>query len=373
VVDKTFKGMKETAGVEFYESLVEIAKAEPDARIGSLGVAKRSWGDCTFPVFGDYVASGCSLSEEERSLLLRVEQVFGVSMCRFSEEVVASRSVASCGSVEFGFGRSGKVKFGCTTGFFFESEYGGEVVTERVCVGKHHNKNKKKKEARQRRKLVGNGDSDGSSTACDESKKMELRLSLEEKWKAENALAAEKARKDLEYQRARDVTTEVRSVNTKLLKQVEVDKVSIEKAFSALKASNKSGCVTVLSGEGLVSEGSVGPQSDSISPNSSASMAEFWAVQKRNVDLEAEVAQLKREKFLDLIKREQSVVFSLDDKGEMAPSLAGEIDALDYRNGGSMVINKFDEAYNDYELMGADMSKYVPTHITVKGFYSDRV
>jgi hypothetical protein len=69
--------------------------------------------------------------------------------------------------------------------------------------GKHHRRNVRKRKNKKNKV---------SSSGVVVREKTELQLSLERKWQAENELALERAKKDLEYQRARDVVAEVANV-----------------------------------------------------------------------------------------------------------------------------------------------------------------
>jgi hypothetical protein len=74
---------------------------------------------------------------------------------------------------------------------------------EKFEFGKHHRKNVRKRKNKKNKVF---------SSGVVVKEKTELQLSLERKWQAENELALERAKKDLEYQRARDVVAEVTSV-----------------------------------------------------------------------------------------------------------------------------------------------------------------
>jgi len=120
-----------------------------------------------------------------------------------------------------------------------------------------------------------------------------LRSSLEKKWEVENELAAERARRQLEVLKANDVDQEVKRYRTKVSAATEKNMVSIERTHAMLSATGNvpgafhGSAETVVSGEPGLTDGS-------ISPNSSASMAEFRACQKNLLDAQSENADLKR-------------------------------------------------------------------------------
>jgi len=128
---------------------------------------------------------------------------------------------------------------------------------------------------------------------------MELRKSLEAKWKAENELAMLKAQRQVQVLKANDVDGEIRRYRTNVVKQTERNMVQIEKVHGQLRSSGnvsddmESRVQTVLDPPSLTSA--------SISPDSSASQAEFRAAQKKILDLEAERARmLEQLKKLDI-------------------------------------------------------------------------
>jgi len=154
------------------------------------------------------------------------------------------------------------------------------------------------------------------NTAVDKS---ELRLSLERKWAAENAVAEEKAKQELEIVKRRDVEKEVKKREAAVMKKTECNRVAVEKAFSTLKATgNVPGfCETV------VSNGSVPAlSSGSISPNSSVSEREvrnmIMELERLKVEMErlkAENARLRMVQGVDRFKRledGETVAFSAD-------------------------------------------------------------
>jgi len=121
----------------------------------------------------------------------------------------------------------------------------------------------------------------------------ELNKTLEDKWKVENELATEKARRQLEVLRANSVEQEVKKYRTKINADTERNMVSIEKTHALLSSTGNIPGVFCGTVETVVS-GEPGLVSGSISPNSSASMAEFRACQKSLLDSQSEIADLKR-------------------------------------------------------------------------------
>jgi len=121
----------------------------------------------------------------------------------------------------------------------------------------------------------------------------ELNKTLEDKWKVENELATERARRQLEVLKANDVDQEVKRYRTQVSAATEKNMVSIEKTHAMLQATGNVPGVFCGSAETVVS-GQPGLTDGSISPNSSASMAEFRACQKNLLDAQSENADLKR-------------------------------------------------------------------------------
>jgi len=126
----------------------------------------------------------------------------------------------------------------------------------------------------------------------------DLRGSLERKWIAENELAVLKAQRQLEILKSNDIDGEIRRYRTKISRDTEGNMVKIEKLHATLKATgNVPGCIPVDgsgSVETVLSDGMPGLSDGSISPNSSASMAEFRACQKKLLDSEERNAQLMK-------------------------------------------------------------------------------
>jgi len=127
----------------------------------------------------------------------------------------------------------------------------------------------------------------------------------------QNQLAAERADRELEVLRATDIEVEKKRQATKLRAAIERNMVSIEKTHATLKATDNVGRDELDHDVHTVVTDSVPSlSSGSISPNSSASMAEFRAVQKQLLDKEAEI-----EKVYAVLKRigiEPGVVEYLD-------------------------------------------------------------
>jgi len=108
---------------------------------------------------------------------------------------------------------------------------------------------------------------------------------------AENSLAAFRAERQLELEKAKDVGKLVKQQEVQLMRRIEVDKVKIEKAFGTLALTGNvpgvGGSVrTVVSAEGSAASGG------SISPGSSVSMQEVHALMKEVETLRAENAEL---------------------------------------------------------------------------------
>jgi len=152
--------------------------------------------------------------------------------------------------------------------------------------------------------------------------KTELRVSLEQKWMAENAVAAEKARQELELVKLRDIAKEAKKREVAVTRQTECNKVAIEQAFGSLKATgNVPGfCATVVSDATIPSL-----TSGSISPNSSVSEAEIRKAVKELEDSRVEIAKLKRrlrDRDIADLRDGVTVAFSAD----MSEGLRKEID-----------------------------------------------
>jgi len=127
----------------------------------------------------------------------------------------------------------------------------------------------------------------------------------------QNRLAAERADRELEVLKATDIEVEKRRQATKLRAAIERNMVSIEKTHATLKATDNVGRDELDHDvHTVVTDGVPSLSSGSISPNSSASMAEYRAVQKQLLDKEAEI-----EKVYAVLKRigiEPGVVEYLD-------------------------------------------------------------
>jgi len=198
---------------------------------------------------------------------------------------------------------------------------GVAVVSEKTLANRQRRQQKKElKKARQsglkrddwrgRESKKGFVDSAGVG-ASEVSVKSELRLSLERKWAAQNAVAEEKAKQELELVKLRDVAKEAKKREVAVTRQTECNKVAIEQAFASLKVTgNVPGfCATV------VSDAVPSLSSGSISPNSSVSEAEVRKVVKELEDLRVENAKLKRrirDRNLADLEGGDTVAFSAD-------------------------------------------------------------
>jgi hypothetical protein len=124
-----------------------------------------------------------------------------------------------------------------------------------------------------------------------------LQGSLEQKWAAENALAAEKAKQQLELLCARDLTKVKAMQSAQVMRTTERCKVDTEKAFGFLaKTGNVPGFAeTVVSGEGVVPSLSSGSRSAGtcISPDSSVSQQEIRQMQKDLLDAQRMIDRLR--------------------------------------------------------------------------------
>jgi len=152
--------------------------------------------------------------------------------------------------------------------------------------------------------------------------KTELRVSLEQKWMAQNAVAMEKAKQELELIKLRDIAKEAKKREVAVTRQTECNKVAIEQAFGSLKATgNVPGfCATVVSDATTPSL-----TSGSISPNSSVSEAEIRKAVKELEDSRVEIAKLKRrlrDRDIADLRDGVTVAFSAD----MSEGLRKEID-----------------------------------------------
>jgi len=211
--------------------------------------------------------------------------------------------------------------------------------------------------------------------------KTEAQLTLEQKWAVLNRVeiakakvAEQKAIKDLEFQKARDVDAEVRRSRAQVMRKTEQCKVATEKAFSYLRSTgNVPGCVTVLSDDGVPELSDGASPVCTISPDSSASMHEFREVQKKNLDLEEAlkkselmVARLKRSAKLSGATVMHEVALTTDGE-EPTPSLQEEMDEMTAKYGGDFVCepafrdgrnvllvkkDSFGYAIDDYEVGG---------------------
>jgi len=170
----------------------------------------------------------------------------------------------------------------------------GDVVLKR---GVHWKKNRDKRyRAKVKSQLcgqhgveVGSGSSvlkQGFVGSLDEEQRKSLLSSRATMMEMQNRLAQEKAGRELEVLKAVDLELEKRKNIARVRAATERSMVSIEKAHAVLVATDNvprdqldHDVHTVLT------DGVPGLSSGSISPNSSASMAEYRAMQKENLDL----------------------------------------------------------------------------------------
>lgn len=144
---------------------------------------------------------------------------------------------------------------------------------------------------------------------------------------AENAVAEEKAKRELVLLRAQDVGALKELQRTRVLKGTEKNLVAVEQAYNALKRAGDvpgfvpGSCETVV--------GSAVPTlSSSVSPSSSASNASYLALKKKNDDLEEELARLKdvnREHALKRLVDGETVAFTAKNVSEGLLSEIGDI------------------------------------------------
>jgi len=146
-----------------------------------------------------------------------------------------------------------------------------------VVRGKNYAKNRRRR---------GKARSRGTSGCPTATVKDELRASLEEKWKAENALAVLKAKRQAALIGSRDLEQEKKADRTRLQKRVERDMVAIEKTHASLKATgNVPGVPPVGYAETIVdSVPGLSSGGCSISPSSSVSEAEVHRMRKELED-----------------------------------------------------------------------------------------
>jgi len=134
----------------------------------------------------------------------------------------------------------------------------------------------------------------------------------------QNQLAAERADRELEVLRATDIEVEKRRQSTKLRAAIERNMVSIEKTHATLKATDNVGRDELDHDvHTVVTDGVPSLSSGSISPNSSASMAEYRAVQKQLLDEQKKLSdkEVETEKLYAVLKKigiEPGVVDYLD-------------------------------------------------------------
>lgn len=170
---------------------------------------------------------------------------------------------------------------------------------------------------------------------------------VDESWvarkNAENKLKEMRALRQIELLQAGDVEDEKKRRRTRVLEQTERSKVNIERAYMSLRAAgNVAGlpgggsAETVLTGATVEGVPGLGPGDGSISPSSSASWQEFRAVQKQNLDLAAEVAELKdRER-----RRERELRLNFGENVSVWRDSAGEVE------GSARELIKVDDFYD---------------------------
>jgi hypothetical protein len=207
------------------------------------------------------------------------------------------------GAVGDGCGGSGGCDSGVDRSAGYEASDSDGVSDEPVQVssfekvdgrvrGKWYEHNKKKKENKRLRKQFV-----GTVGSVDGVEKRVLQGSLERKWAAENALAAERARQQLELLCARDLVKMKAMQSAQVMRTTERCKVDTEKAFGFLaKTGNVPGFAeTVVSGEGVVPSLSSGSRSAGtcISPDSSVSQQEIRQMQKDLLDAQRMIDRLR--------------------------------------------------------------------------------
>jgi len=185
---------------------------------------------------------------------------------------------------------------------------------------------------------------------------------VDESWvarkNAENKLKEMRALRQIELLQARDVEDEKKRQRARMLEQTERSKVNVERAYMTLRATgNVAGLSAGGSAETLVSGASVegvpglSPGSGSISPDSSVSLSEVREIQKKNLDLEKEVADLRKEirrkAQFEALSCGREVVFTVHEGANsyaVAPSVAEQLREMD--NNGEIT------HYVDNEFLG---------------------
>jgi len=122
----------------------------------------------------------------------------------------------------------------------------------------------------------------------------------------QNKLAAARAERELEVLEATDIEAEKRRQSTKLRAAIERNMVSIERTHAKLVATDNVGRDELDHDVHTVVTDSVPSlSSGSISPNSSASMAEYRAVQKQLLDNEKKLSdkEVENEKLYAVLKK----------------------------------------------------------------------
>jgi hypothetical protein len=104
------------------------------------------------------------------------------------------------------------------------------------------------------------------------------------------------------------------------MRSTEVNKVAVEKAFASLASSGDvPGCVTV------VSEGVPSLSLGSISPGSSVSEAEVWAMKKELEDVKRKLVLAERRVELVKVEHGEDGQFEVASDCPLAPSLYAEL------------------------------------------------
>lgn len=162
-------------------------------------------------------------------------------------------------------------------------------------------------------------------------KSVGLQESLERKWAAENALAEEKAKQQLELLQARDLEKVKCMQRAQVMRTTEVCKVQTEKAFGTLKRTgNVPGFAETVVSDSSLTDGSTARSSgDCISPDSSVSQQEIRKMQQDLLDYEHMLKKVKEANPLlyDHVKRigPLKTAFTLESDGGIPVEEFGEI------------------------------------------------
>lgn len=232
---------------------------------------------------GEYVGAGCVgvASARRESGVDAVAVDTGYGSCG-TGEVGLDGGVANdaeCEGVETVPGKTsdGAVVGDCDFGGVRRSRVASQDMhkgLERPSVkGKNYARNKAKRERQKMKNVV--------------KEKTELQRSSEEKWMAQNKLAALEAERKIALIGARDFDQEKRSDRARIQRNLERNMVAIEKTHATLRATGN------VPGEMGFCETIIG--SGSISPDSSASQAEIRAMVKELEDSKAKLEDSKVE------------------------------------------------------------------------------